>query len=165
MSRLSVLVVLTTVAIGVNIAITMAINAPKVFSVHDGDTIKVVDANNVKTTIRLACIDAPELAQAPYGATSTAILKDLISPGTPVSLKSSGTDQHSRTIAEVFSKSKNINLEMVRQGQAFAYWQYMKPCDGVAYGKAEQEAKELGRGVWAVDLQKPWDYRKQKRNY
>ena len=39
-----------------------------VFSVGDGDTIRVTGTTGAnKTTVRLACIDAPETSQAPYG--------------------------------------------------------------------------------------------------
>ena len=38
----------------------------KVLSVGDGDTIRVTGTTGVnKTTVRLACIDAPESSQAP----------------------------------------------------------------------------------------------------
>ena len=34
----------------------------------DGDTIRVTGTTGAnKTTVRLACIDAPEISQAPYG--------------------------------------------------------------------------------------------------
>jgi len=38
----------------------------KVVSVGDGDTIRV-RMNGKPITVRLACIDAPETAQSPYG--------------------------------------------------------------------------------------------------
>lgn len=41
--------------------------AATVISVGDGDTLRVLDGVQ-KVTISLACIDAPEMAQAPYGA-------------------------------------------------------------------------------------------------
>ncbi len=39
--------------------------AATVLSVGDGDTIRVADGPQ-RLTIRLACIDAPEMAQTPY---------------------------------------------------------------------------------------------------
>ena len=40
----------------------------KVLSIGDGDTIRVSSPSGTgKTTVRLACIDAPETSQAPYG--------------------------------------------------------------------------------------------------
>ena len=40
--------------------------AATVISIGDGDTLRVRDSGR-KVTIRLACIDAPETAQSPYG--------------------------------------------------------------------------------------------------
>jgi len=38
----------------------------RVLSVGDGDTLSVSEGGS-RRTIRLACIDAPEMAQIPYG--------------------------------------------------------------------------------------------------
>jgi endonuclease YncB( thermonuclease family) len=40
-----------------------------VLSIGDGDTIRV-SRQGLPITIRLACIDAPEMAQSPYGQQS-----------------------------------------------------------------------------------------------
>lgn len=45
----------------------LAATGTTVVSIGDGDTIRVRKAGRL-VTVRLACIDAPELAQAPYGA-------------------------------------------------------------------------------------------------
>lgn len=39
--------------------------AATIVSIGDGDTLRVVDSGR-QVTIRLACIDAPEMAQGPY---------------------------------------------------------------------------------------------------
>jgi endonuclease YncB( thermonuclease family) len=41
-----------------------------VVSVGDGETLTVKGPNQQNVTVRLACIDAPERAQAPWGADS-----------------------------------------------------------------------------------------------
>jgi endonuclease YncB( thermonuclease family) len=46
------------------------VGAATVLSVGDGDTLRVVDGSK-RLTIRMACIDAPETAQRPYGANGT----------------------------------------------------------------------------------------------
>jgi endonuclease YncB( thermonuclease family) len=49
-----------------SIKTTVAAAEFKVFSVGDGDTIRVSSpSGRNKTTVRLACIDAPEASQAP----------------------------------------------------------------------------------------------------
>jgi micrococcal nuclease len=50
--------------------------AATVRSIGDGDTLGVVEGDR-SVTIRLACIDAPEKAQRPYGQASRAALMTL----------------------------------------------------------------------------------------
>ena len=45
----------------------------RVLSVGDGDTLSVREGGS-RRTIRLACIDAPETAQSPYGSQARAAL-------------------------------------------------------------------------------------------
>jgi endonuclease YncB( thermonuclease family) len=56
-----------------------------VHSIGDGDTIRVLEQGR-KVTIRLACIDAPEMNQAPYGAQSRAYLQSHLRIGSAVML-------------------------------------------------------------------------------
>jgi micrococcal nuclease len=51
-------------------AIAQQWTAVTVASVGDGDTIRVKEGNKV-VTVRLACIDAAEMAQKPYGESSS----------------------------------------------------------------------------------------------
>jgi len=44
-------------------------HAASVLSVGDGDTITVTEGGR-QIKVRLACIDAPEISQAPYGMNS-----------------------------------------------------------------------------------------------
>ena len=46
---------------------TTSANAATVVFVGDGDTIRVSEGSR-RLTIRLACIDAPEISQRPWGA-------------------------------------------------------------------------------------------------
>jgi endonuclease YncB( thermonuclease family) len=54
--------------------------AARVVSVGDGDTLRVEDGGK-KITIRVACIDAPEMAQAPYGQKAREALQALLPIG------------------------------------------------------------------------------------
>jgi micrococcal nuclease len=130
-------------------------------SVGDGDTIRVTTANGQKVTIRMACIDAPETAQGESGAQATLVLKQLLGAG-GLEVRPQTVDRYGRTVAEVFVSGRNVNLEMVRLGMAYAYRQYLGGCDENAYLGAEAQAERSRQGVWRWGNEmKPWDFRKR----
>ncbi len=138
----------------------------KVLSIGDGDTIRVTGTTDVnKTTVRLACIDAPETSQAPYGNDARRALQGELAIGTEVSLRTKATDRYGRTVAEVLKGTTNINQALVQSGVAFVYWQYIEGCDLETYSRLENEARLKSLGVWAVPsgIQRPWDYRKNRK--
>jgi endonuclease YncB( thermonuclease family) len=92
----------------------------RVVSIGDGDTL-TVQGPAQKTTLRLACVDAPEQAQAPWGQTATARLKSLIPVGSTIQVRDIETDRYGRTIAEVFVRGESINLSLVKTGHAVVY--------------------------------------------
>lgn len=138
--------------------------AATVLSVGDGDTIRVSDGAK-RVTIRLACIDAPETAQKPYGMAARQKLQGLAPVGSVVSIKVKTTDRYGRTVAEVYRNGRSVNLTMVSSGEAFAYRQYLSGCDQTAYLGAEASAQRQRLGVWAVPggIEKPWDFRRGRR--
>ena len=134
-------------------------------SVGDGDTIRVTAANGQKVTIRLACIDAPETAQTPYGAKARTALQALTPVGSSVSIQGSKKDRYGRTVAEVIRAGTNINQSLVGSGNAFVYWQYISGCDRKTYSLLENDARLKRLGVWSTPggIQRPWDYRRSRR--
>jgi endonuclease YncB( thermonuclease family) len=135
-----------------------------ILSIGDGDTIRVLQAGKA-LTVRLACIDAPERAQAPYGQQARTYLQQRLPIGHEVSLNIKTTDRYGRTVAEVISET-NINLALVEDGQAFAYRQYLSGCDAKAYLEAEDRASRARIGVWQVPggITRPWDFRRGRRS-
>jgi endonuclease YncB( thermonuclease family) len=133
-----------------------------IVSVGDGDTIRVRQSGEL-ITVRLACIDAPETAQAPHGQQARRVLQQRLPIGQEVRLVVKTTDRYGRTIAEVFS-GVNINLALVEDGQAFVYRQYLGGCDADAYLAAEDRASRARLGVWQVPggITRPWDFRRQR---
>lgn len=131
-----------------------------VLSIGDGDTIRVRQGGRA-ITVRLACIDAPEMAQRPYGQQARSYLQQRLPIGREVMLEVKTTDRYSRSVAEVFSDI-NINLAMVEDGQAFAYRQYLGGCDAKEYLDAEYRASRRRYGVWQVPggITRPWDFRR-----
>ena len=92
--------------------------AATVLSIGDGDTISVLERGQ-KLKERLACIDAPETAQSPYGMASRNQLKALLPIGSTVSLRVQAVDRYGRSVAEVIGSKGMVNLAMVQSGQAF----------------------------------------------
>ena len=56
-----------------SLLLTLPGQAATVLSIGDGDTLRVDDRGK-RLTIRLACIDAPEMAQGSYGEQLRALL-------------------------------------------------------------------------------------------
>ena len=133
-----------------------------VLSVGDGDTLRV-QAGGGSITIRLACIDAPETAQAPWGQQSRAYLMQRLPRGREVTIQPHSTDRYGRTVAEVISDI-NVNLVMVEDGQAFAYRRYLSGCDAKEYLDAEFRASRHRYGVWQQEggITRPWDFRRSR---
>ena len=137
--------------------------AATVLSIGDGDTIRVrMDGKPI--TVRLACIDAPETAQRPYGQQARSYLQQRLPVGSAVRLDEKTTDRYGRLVAEVFS-GVNINLAMVEDGQAFAYRQYLGDCNAREYLDAEYRASRRRYAVWQVagGITRPWEFRKSRR--
>ena len=135
-----------------------------VLSIGDGDTIRVRQAGKA-LTVRLACIDAPETAQSPYGLKARTYLQQRLPIVREIGLNIKTTDRYGRSVAEVFS-GVNINLALVEDGQAFAYRQYLSGCDAKAYLGAEDRASRARLGVWQVKggITRPWDFRRGRRS-
>jgi len=135
-----------------------------VLSIGDGDTLRVQDRGRT-ITVRLACIDAPELGQSPWGQQARQQLQSLAPVGSAIALRSKTTDRYGRQVAEVSRGGRNLNQALVASGAAFVYWQYIQGCDRQAYSRLENEARLKGLGVWGVNggVQRPWDVRRARR--
>lgn len=135
----------------------------EVVSIGDGDTLRVRQEGQL-LTVRLACVDAPETAQSPWGLQARRSLQRHLPLGQSVTLEVKARDRYGRTVAEVIGDS-NIGLAMVEAGAVFVYRQYLAGCDAMAYQEAEQRARRHRLGVWQQPggLQRPWDFRRSRR--
>jgi endonuclease YncB( thermonuclease family) len=142
----------------------LPIHAASVLSVGDGDTITVTEGSR-RIKVRLACIDAPETSQSPFGMEARRALQGLLPIGSQVNLRTKATDRYGRSVAEVLKGSTNINQSLVGSGNAFVYWQYISGCDRQTYSRLENDARLKGAGVWSVPgaIQRPWDYRHSRQ--
>ena len=81
----------------------------------------------------------------------------------PLQIKPQTTDRYDRSVAEVFVAGRNVNLQMVRFGHAFAYRKYLAQCDQAAYLGAEALAQQYGQGIWRYGTERPWEFRQRRR--
>jgi micrococcal nuclease len=131
----------------------------KVVSVHDGDTLTVLDATKTQHKIRLHGIDAPETKQA-FGAVAKKGLADLVF-GKVVDVEVVSKDRYGREVGKVHVGSRYVNAEMVRQGLAWRYVHYDKKND---FGGLEDDARKQRRGLWAdAHPVAPWEWRKERK--
>lgn len=132
-----------------------------VISVGDGDTLRVHRGGRA-TTIRLACIDAPETSQGGWGEQSRLYLMRRLPRGRQLTIVTHTIDRYGRTVAEVISDI-NINLVMVEDGQAFVYRRYLAGCAAKEYLEAENRARRRRYGIWQVEggITRPWDARRR----
>lgn len=137
---------------------------PTVVSVGDGDTLRI--RNQGKTiTVRLGCIDAPEKKQQSWGEQSAARLRQILPPGTAVRVRQIDLDRYGRTVAELYKGNSSVNLQLVQEGKAVVYHQYLSGCASTKsqYLQAEAEAKHKQLGYWNQPSPvMPWDFRRAK---
>lgn len=128
---------------------------------HDGDTCTLICAGE-KTKVRLHCIDAPEMKQAPWGENSRDVLRNRLPAGSTVELQSTTRDRYGRTVGVLLLDGVNINLHLVQSGWAVAYPKY---CAEPVYYQAQKDAEANRRGVWKQDgeQRQPWEWRAAKR--
>jgi micrococcal nuclease len=131
----------------------------KVVSITDGDTLIVRESPTKSVTVRLVHIDAPEKGQA-FGTRARQTLSEL-AYGKDAEVIGISKDRYGRTLGEVIVDGKSINLEMVRQGMAWAYVDFSPPPE---YESEQAAAKMSGRGLWADrEPVPPWVFRKQRK--
>lgn len=144
-----------------------------VTKVSDGDTIHLTTPEQTKLKVRLYGIDAPETPKInhrtgrinkpgqPYGDEAWKALESKIM-GKQVRLDIIATDRYRRMVGLIWLADRNINLEMVSEGFAEAYVEYLKPPYRMQFLEAEQEAKSDRRGIWSLpEYERPKDFRKR----
>ncbi len=144
-----------------------------VTKVSDGDSIQITTAEQTKLKVRLYGIDAPEIFKIshrtgqvskpgqPHGKESWKMLENKIM-GEKVRLEILDIDKYRRMVGIIWLGDRNINLEMVREGFAEAFIEYLKPPYRAQFLESEQEARKARRGIWSIpDYERPRDFRKR----
>ncbi len=143
-------------------AVSSATVEGEVVAITDGDTIKILTPAKQQIKVRLADIDAPERGQ-PYGRKARQVIGEKIHRR-QVDVEEVTIDRYQRLVGRVFLNGRNINAEMVENGAA---WVYRKYSDDPQLLRLESQAREQGRGLWALQADQripPWEWRKQQRS-
>lgn len=132
--------------------------------VSDGDTVVVSPVSGEPfLKCRLYGIDTPEKGQI-FGDEATATLKKLVLAQV-VDIQTTGDKTHNREVCLITLNGKDINLEMVKSGYAWAYRKFLKKKYKKIYVDAETDAKNKRIGLWRDGNPiPPWEYRAAKRN-
>jgi endonuclease YncB( thermonuclease family) len=134
----------------------------------DGDTVTLVTHDGVKLRVRLYGIDAPEVRhekkpgqlygeEAKRALTGKVLLKE-------VAPMIQDTDRYKRVVGIIKIGIRNINEEMVREGWAWAFREYLRGPYVSEFINAEREAREKKLELWQQsNLQPPWEFRAVQR--
>lgn len=147
----------------------------KAVNVSDGDTFTVITATGTKLRVRTAFYDALETPKInkrtgqvnkpgqPFGEKVAAAFRQKIE-GKTVVVEIIDIDRYKRAVGLVWIGQRLINLEMVREGWAQCYYNYLRPPYKAAFLEAEGLAKREKRGIWVLpDYEAPADFRKRQR--
>ena len=126
--------------------------------VVDGDTIHVT-VGLTKHVIRLSEIDTPERDQ-PWGRQASRALADKLNRA-KVTVLTTETDRYGRLVGKVLHGSRDINREMVREGHAWVYRQYLHDRSLL---EDERTARQRKVGLWGSNHPiEPWRWRRGTR--
>lgn len=122
----------------------------RVVRVKDGDSL-MVERKDVKrrSEVRMAGIDAPELAQ-PWGIQARTAMRRLVQ-GKQVVIEVTDRDRYGRLVGRVWQGRTYVNAAMTRSGDAWAFDRYLAD-DAIRAG--QEEARKAGRGLWSLPPEK-----------
>ena len=129
------------------------------------DSLKVTDGDTIILNgkkIRFSGIDTPELKQTCMlngkinhcGIYAKKLLVTKIGNNKVYCVKE-GRDKYKRILAECFVNNESLSRYLVKSGYAFAYRRYSKK-----FVKDEDYARVNRKGMWIMNFDYPWDYRK-----
>ena len=144
-----------------------------VTKVSDGDTIHLSTLEQTKLKVRLYGIDAPETVKIdnktgrvnkpgqPYSEESWRALESKIM-GKKVKVDILDIDKYRRMVGMIYLDDRNINLEMIREGYAEAFVEYLKPPYREEFLATQRGAKAASKGIWTLpDYERPRAFRKR----
>jgi endonuclease YncB( thermonuclease family) len=118
----------------------------EVLRVKDGDSLMLYRPDVKRTSeIRLAGIDAPELAQ-PWGLQARSALRRKVE-GRAVRVEVTDRDRYGRLVGRVWVGPTYVNAYMTQLGHAWAFDRYLKDR---RIRQGQELARREKRGLWAL---------------
>jgi len=138
--------------------------------VASGQTLEVIptgSSTGAPERVRLIGIDAPDLAQQPWGVDAKQQLERLIG-NKPVTLEPGlePRDRYERTLAYVWQNGKLLNEQLVEAGYALAVPRSPNTKYDQRLKRAQEKARLMGVGIWSPDQPMrltPAEFRAQNR--
>lgn len=133
-------------------------------AVYDGDTVLLATRAESRLKVRLYGIDAPETKKPDqpgqsFGEIARRTLMYKVM-GRQVTAEIVDVDQYGRAVAVVRYAGRDINQEMVAEGLAWAYRQYLQAPYASDYIGSEARARSRRAGLWReANPQPPWEFR------
>lgn len=130
----------------------------EVTNILDGATINILNKDNYPMVICINQMETPEPGQ-PKAELAERHLGDLmLNKQVRVVISGHGRDCYS---GDVYLNDTNVNLQMVRDGVAWANQDYSYPEGYLIYQQAEAAARDEKRGIWMDENPvSPWVYRR-----
>lgn len=137
----------------------------KVVKVSDGDTLKLLTAEQEQVSIRISGIDVPESRQ-PFGQASKEGLIALVAQAEVVA-HCAKNDQYGRSICRVEVGGVDVGLRQLQAGLAWHYKQFEREqpeAERQTYAAAERGSCMARRGLWGDKAPvAPWDWRQASK--
>ena len=132
----------------------------RVLRVPDSDTVTVLAPGNAQYQVRLAGIDAPALTQRYGQAAREHLLRHIA--GRFVLVNWQRRDEYGRIVGKVLLSGRDVGLRQIQAGLAWhdkRHQNEQSPEERAAYARAEQEARDAKRGLWAdSEPTPPWEW-------
>jgi len=136
-----------------------------VFSVQDGDSIIVLDAEQRKHRIRLYGIDCPEIGQA-WGEEASKYMRQLLYPGSKVVIEVKDVDNYKRkvSIVTLANDGRTAQEYLLMTGLAWIFRRYCKDDFCWQWKQLESRAQQERQGLWSDrEPIAPWKWRQLTR--
>lgn len=130
----------------------------RVVTVFDGDSF-ILLVDDTQIGIRMVEIDTPEVGQDWHDQAGRALRGKILRQSIVVDIVD--RDRYGRLVGKVWLGDRDINREMIVEGHAWAYRQYLRDESLLV---DEAAAREATLGLWALaDPTPPWRWRHQQQ--